>query len=259
VDTKQDSSKFVKNPAFTKYLNIYEFETTLPGSGQVVKFKPLTTGQLKKLLVYENEKSIIVQEEAMDQLITSCVISEDFDIDELYLQDRFFLLIEIRKKTKGEQYEFTFKCPKCNSQSINSLDLNDLEVKKIPEEFDNSVSLTDDISVTLRHIKRKDFKLISQFLDIEDRTETQINSGIQTGLFAAGIEAIATPDGIEENTDIQSRIYLVDNTPTSGFEKIKNWYDDNDFGINMVVKTSCKNDKCDYTEETDIPMGNFFL
>ena len=244
-------------PAFMDYLNIYEFETVLPGSKEVVKFKPLTTGQLKKLLVYEKEENLIIQEEALDELISSCVVSDEFDINELYLQDRFFLLIEIRKKTKGEKYSFTFKCPECKSQTLTSLNLDDLEVVSLPEEFDNSVALTDDIGVSLRHIKRKDFKAISKFIDVKGKSELQINSDIQTGLFAAGIEAIATPDGLEENIDLKSKMYLVDNVPTSAFEEIKKWYEDNDFGINMKMSAKCRN--CSHVEETDIPMGNFFL
>lgn len=242
---------------FVKYLNIYEFETTLPGSGQLVKFKPLTTGQIKKLLIYEKEESIIVQEEAMDELISSCVISEDFDIDELYLQDRFFLLIEIRKKTKGESYDFTYKCPECKSQILNSMDLNGLNVVNLTEDIDNNVAITNEIGVALRHIKRKDFKEISKVIDIKNKSELQINAEIETGLFAAGIEAIATPDGIEEDVDIVSKMYLVDNLPASGFQQIKDWYDDNDFGIDMVMKTSCRN--CGHEEEQSIPMGSFFL
>lgn len=246
------------NPKFVNYLNIYEFETTLPGSGQVVKFKPLTTGQLKKLLVYEKETNIVKQEEALDELITSCITSEDFDIDELYLNDRFFLLMEIRKKTKGEKYDFTFTCPECKSQILNNIDLDSMNVNKLSKDIENSVMLTEDIGVSLRHLKRKDFKSISQFLDTsKGRSEVQINSGIQTGLFAAGIEAVVTPDGVEDDLDIQSRIYLVDNTPTSGFEKIKNWYEDNDFGVDMEISVSCSN--CGYSETTDVPMGDFFL
>ena len=244
-------------PKFLDYLNIYEFSCLLPGSGETVRFRPLTTGQLKKLLVYESETDIIVQENAMDDLISSCVIDEDFNIDELYLQDRFFLLMEIRKKTKGENYDFTYTCPECKSQSLNSFNLDNLEITKLENDIDNSIALTDDIGVSVRHIKRKDFKLISKFIDIKDKSELQINSELQTGLFAAGIEDIATPDGIEENVDIQSKMYLVDNVPTSAFEEIKKWYEDNDFGINMSISATCRN--CKYEEKTDIPMGSFFL
>jgi len=244
-------------PKFLDYLNIYEFETVLPGSGETVKFKPLTTGQLKKLLIYENETNIMVQEDALDELIGSCVISENFDIDNLYLQDRFFLLMEIRKKTKGEKFDFTYKCPKCESQILNSINLDDLKVTKIPEDIDNSLALTDHIGISLRHIKRKDFKTISKYIDIKDKTELQINSEIQTALFAAGIEAIATQDGVEEDISLVNKMYLVDNVPTSAFELIKKWYEDNDFGLDMVISASCSN--CGHKEITDVPMGNFFL
>ena len=127
-------------------------------------------------------------------------------------------------------------------------------------DIDHSVMLTEDIGVTLNYLKRKDFKLISQFLDVDEkRTETQINSGIQTGLFAAGIESVASPDGIEEDVDIQSKIYLIENVPTSGYEVIKNWYEDNDFGIDMSVSVACINEQCGYENTEDIPMGDFFL
>lgn len=243
-------------PKFIDYLNIYEFETELPGSGEIIKFKPLTTGQLKKLLIYENEENIIIQENAIDDLISSCVISENFNIDELYLQDRFFLLVEIRKKTKGEKYEFTYKCPECKSQSLNALNLDDVPVKNLKVESD-SINLTDDIGITLRHIKRKDFKEVSKYIDIKNRTETQVNSELQTALFAAGIEAIATPDGIEDDIDLKNKMYLIDNVPTSAFEEIKKWYDENDFGLDIEIETVCRN--CEHKEKTNIPMGNFFL
>jgi len=216
-------------PKFLDYLNIYEFETVLPGSGETVKFKPLTTGQLKKLLIYENETNIMVQEDALDELIGSCVISDDF----------------------------TYKCPKCESQILNSINLDDLKVTKIPEDIDNSLALTDHIGISLRHIKRKDFKTISKYIDIKDKTELQINSEIQTALFAAGIEAIATQDGVEEDISLVNKMYLVDNVPTSAFELIKKWYEDNDFGLDMVISASCSN--CGHKEITDVPMGNFFL
>ena len=95
---------------FRNYLNVYEFNTTLPGSGEEVTFRPITTGQLKKLLIYENETDPMVIEGALDDLISSCIVNEDFNINDLYLQDRFFLLVEIRKKSKGENYSFQYNC-----------------------------------------------------------------------------------------------------------------------------------------------------
>jgi hypothetical protein len=78
---------------FKKYLNVYEFETTLPGSGEVIKYKPITTGQLKKLLIYEDDDDPSIIEEALDDLITSSVISEGFDVTDLKVHIIILILL----------------------------------------------------------------------------------------------------------------------------------------------------------------------
>jgi hypothetical protein len=98
----------------TQFLNVYEFDCILPGSGQQVKFKPVTTGQMKKMLAYEQSDDPLDIEQALDGLITDCVVSPDFDINKLYLQDRFYLLLQIRKHSKGDRYEFQWNCPACD-------------------------------------------------------------------------------------------------------------------------------------------------
>lgn len=145
----------MSNKGFKNYLNRYEFEYTLPGTGETVKFKPLTTSQMKQLLDYENEKSIGAVIQALDSLIKSSVISENFNIDELYLRDRFSLLVEIRKKTKGEQYEFQFRCPSCESQQYNVVDLDSLETKTMEVE-NGEIEISDGVVVNIGHVKVKD-------------------------------------------------------------------------------------------------------
>jgi len=38
-----------------KYLNVYTFEFELPGTGEKLKYKPITIGQMKQLLSYGNK------------------------------------------------------------------------------------------------------------------------------------------------------------------------------------------------------------
>jgi hypothetical protein len=114
----------------------------------------VTTGQIKRLLTYEGETNYIVQEQALDDLISSSVLSEGFDMDELYIYDKLFLLMEIRKKTKGEVLEFKIDCPKCKSQSLNRSNLDELELIELDSEENHIVEI-DKIKVHLRHMKRK--------------------------------------------------------------------------------------------------------
>ena len=39
-----------QKPKFYDFINVYEFECELPGSREIIKFKPVSTGQIKKLL-----------------------------------------------------------------------------------------------------------------------------------------------------------------------------------------------------------------
>lgn len=244
--------------SFKEFLNIYEFETILPGSGETIRFKPVTTGELKKLLVYENEENESIIEEALDRLISSSVENEDFDIKNLYLQDRFFLLIEIRKKTKGESYNFTHNCKKCKSQTLQKINLNDLKVKKFEKEISKNVFVTENISVNLKHITRKD--QIEAFLYIgDDKIMSKLQKSTEAALYtyASGIEAIITPNGKEENINIPDKKYLLENISTGSYDKIKEWYEENNFGIDFKYKIKCIH--CGNEETIEIPLDNFFF
>lgn len=121
---------------FKRYLNCYEWETTLPGSGKVLKYKPIVTGQIKSLLMFSDSEDDNAIENALDKLIQECVTTDGFDVKGLYLPDRFYLMVEIRNATKGSKYNFQSKCYNCDSQSMHTVDLSKLPLKKL--EIDKS-------------------------------------------------------------------------------------------------------------------------
>ena len=244
--------------SFKEYLNVYEFQTVLPGSGETIKFKPITTGNLKKLLVYENEDNDVVIENALDELISSSVQNEDFDIKNLYLQDRFFLLVELRKRTKGNSYKFSYKCEKCGSQTLQNIDLSKLPLKTLDSELENNIQLTDTISVELKHVTRRDQTEAFSYIK-EDKGMSTLQRATEMALFthAVGIKNIITPDGTEEDVSIEDRKYLLENVSTGAYDAIKEWHVNNDFGVTFMFKIGCAN--CDNDQEFDIPLDNFFF
>jgi len=249
--------------SFKNYLNVYEFETVLPGSGETISFKPITTGELKKLLVYENEKDERVIEMALDQLISSSVQNEDFNIENLYLQDRFFLLVEIRKKTKGESYRFKYICDKlmdgkkCNTQTLQNIDLNSLPTKTIQRNADNKIELTDNITVKIAHITRgNQIEAHSEF-DGSGMTPLQQTTEMALLTHAAGIKSIKTPEGEEFDISIEDRKFLLENISTGSYELIKKWYEKNKFGVDFIFEIKCSS--CGETNKIDIPLHNFFF
>lgn len=242
---------------FLDHINIYEFQCELPGSKQVVEFKPITTGDIKKLLTYENETNYVIQEKALDDLILSSVISDDFNIDDLYIYDRMFLLMEIRKKTKGEVLEFKIDCPECKSQSLNRVDLNNLKLVE-PENLKNHVINFDKIKVYLRHMTRgqqkEDIKKHHFPRGIGDTQKAYI---FQVLFHACAIDKIETPNGTDEDIPMKDRIYFIENIPVGYVEKIKEEIEKMAFGWDLEYKIICPHCKHESTEA--IPIQNCFF
>lgn len=243
---------------FRDVLNVYTFGCKLPGTGEEIEFKPLTTGQLKKLLTYEGETNPIVQEQAIDMLIASAIVTPGFDPNNLYLEDRFFLLIQIRKKSKGEVLEFVHNCEKCGSQTLTRINLDDLPIINRKEDEDSIIDLGFGIKVKLKHVVRRDYIALDPRI-LKGLSETQAAVEMQTWIDASGIESVETEQhGIETNLTIQDRKFLLENIPTSAYEKIKKWNEDNFFGVDFKYTITCV--KCRDIQEIEIPIeGAFFL
>ena len=245
-------------PKFYDFINVYEFETELPGSGETIKFKPVSTGQIKKLLTYENEKNYVLQEKALDELISSSVLVDGFDVSNMLLDDRFFLLVELRKKTKGEVLEYQIECPECGSQSINRVNLDSLPVKKLDTNLSPTVDLTKGIKVHLRYLTRRD-----QMQEIKpndfprNMTELQMAYAFNVLFNANAIDKIETPKGIDSDIPFKDRVYFVENIPTGELDKIKEKLDEMSFGLDLKYSTVCVH--CKHKNEYQIPIQNNFF
>lgn len=247
-----------EKPKFYDFVNVYDFTCELPGSKETIQFKPVNAAQIKKLLTYENETNYVLQEMALDELIKSSVITEGFNIDDIYIHDRFFLLIQIRKKSKGEVIEFQHNCKECGSQTLNRVDLNLLNVKEIDKDIDPVVELSHGIKVYLKHMKRKDLKEIKPSHFKKNMSNIQLAAEYQILFHACAIDKIEVPDGVDENLRLSDKIYLIEQIPTGEFDKIREKVNEMAFGIDLVYTIHCN--KCKSKQEIDIPIQeNFFL
>jgi hypothetical protein len=155
---------------FRNYLNTFVFDTVLPGSGEEVSFKPITTGQIKKLLLYETSDDPMTIENALDDVIMECIVKpQSFDIKKLYIQDRFYLLVELRKATRGSVYNFQSICTSCKSQTQHSINLNDLKVKTLKKTKQIVEVIKKDEDIVPK--KQKKGKFIEK---IDEETKPQI-------------------------------------------------------------------------------------
>ena len=239
-----------------KFVNNYEFDFTLPGTNEVIMFKPITTGQLKKMVIYENEKSEEVIESVLDNIISECVISEGFDINNLYLEDRFALLLEIRKKSKGESYNFTYKCPKCKKITPVSIDLNTLKTNSLKPQKTPFI-INDKMSVTRKFVTRKEQMLINKKLKhIKNKKLLSIEK--TTYLYAMYMDMFTTPDGETSDVSLKDKVNILDNVfNDKQLKEYIEWCDSNTFGVDFRTEFKCE--KCNHKEKVLIPLDNFFV
>ena len=135
------------------------------------------------------------------------------------------------------------------------INLDDLKVIKLKDiKINNLVKLTDDISVELKHIIRSEQKELEKFLDLSV-SETRQMVEMQLLGYAAGITKVITPDGKEE-AKVLDKKWMLENTPTTVLDKIKDWYEKNSFGVEFIHTVKCK---CGHLETIDIPLSNFFF
>jgi|GEM_PF-4134889 len=242
----------------SKFQEIYEFDTTLPGTGIPVRFRPLKTGQIKKMLAYENEKDPLALSKMMNMVITEAVINkDDFDINDILIKDRAFLLWEMRNKTKGNMWETEYKCEKCGSQNLLVKDLSKFPIKKI--DFVNTnyiIDVFEDVKIQMRFLKVSDELEALTFID-NKMSDMQKQAEITIILHSAGIDKIIKGD--EEYTDLQliDKKFFVEEMPTVVYEKISQWYKDNDYGTNFTIKNSCIT--CGNEIEFEATPDNFFF
>lgn len=239
---------------FQKHLNVYEKTVELPSSGEEVKIKPITTNQMKKLLVYENESDPIMGEVILDEILNFSLI--DRDVKDLILQDRYYLFVEIRKLTKGTSHTYSTDCPKCKSPNIQTIDLNKLIVNKPNKEADKFVTvLNGELKLNLefptRGLQIEGYNQIDPKLSPSEKQVEMILANL-----AQSIVSIESSTGIDENIPVKDKMKFVGDLPGIDYDTIKNWFDENDFGIDLVIETKCQ--YCKFTNKHTLPLTNFF-
>jgi hypothetical protein len=242
-------------------LNQYDHEHTIMETGKVVKIKPITTGQMKSILQYEGDEDPSVVDRILDDIINGCVITEGFNVDDLTLQDRFDLLIGIRKVSKGSEYTFNIKCPVCSIESIQIVDLDKLEVTPYSKNIDRKIKINPKLTIHLDYIRRGHQKQSIELVEKMGKlTDNQKMSEVATYMYAFGMTKFETNVGEIKDISIEHRKEFLDNLGAESYEPINGWYEKNNYGIKFKHEIVCKaGSKCTFRKEEDIPITGFFF
>ena len=231
-------------------LNVPVYEAILPSTEKVIKYRPFLVKEEKVLLMAmegEDEKEIL---RALKQLITQCVDTEGFKVDDIAMVDLEYIFLRMRAKAVGDisTVNFTHKPGKCDGVIKVEIDLTKVEPTKNENESD-LIKITDEVQVrmvpptvkTLSNIDGSKSQIDSAFDTIRDCiTEIYFNE-----------ELFSVQDHTTKEVDD-----FIDSLSSNQFSKLRDYFD-NLPALKHDIEYTCP--KCNETETQTIQgVASFF-
>lgn len=146
-------------------LTLPTFNVKLPSSGKSYKFRPFLVKEEKLLLMAAKSKETEEIIATTKQIIASCSLNPDLNINDLPFFDIDYLFIILRSKSVGETIDITLTCnhikpegEKCSTLFPAVIDTSKIEVIKNPK-VENKIMLTDTTGVQLKYPKYSSMKM----------------------------------------------------------------------------------------------------
>lgn len=124
------------------------FETTLPVSKSVVKYRPMLVKEEKILLIAKQSGDRADIFKAVSQIINNCAVSGP-KVDAMSLCDMEYLYTQIRANSVGNVIKVSYIDNEDEKQYDFDLDLSKIGTSEIPSK--NHFDITNDIKLTLKY------------------------------------------------------------------------------------------------------------
>ena len=200
-------------------LNTTIHELSLPSSGEKIKFRPFLVKEEKILLTAlegGEEKEIT---NATKQIISQCITSEDFDINNVPTFDVEYIFLMLRSKSVGEQIELKYKpeCyEKCKTYAEIKVDIKEIKVEKT-KNHSSRIKLTKDVIVDLKYPK------IDALAGLDSANQVDMVFGIVLDC----IDKIYEGEETHNVSDYKKEelMEFLDSLNTDQFKEIQNFFD----------------------------------
>ena len=234
-------------------LNVPVYETVLPSTEKVIKYRPFLVKEEKVLLAaMEDGKNDTIMN-AVKEVLKNCIQSK-IDLDKLPTFDLEFLFLRLRAKSVGEEVTIGLKpwgCPQNNGElcdKTTEVKVNLEEVKVIKDEKHTSkIMLDDNVGIKMRY---------------PDISKINIDTGndMETGMkmIHQSIDMIFTSEETHERDTISEKELedFIDSLNTEQFAKIRTFFDTMP-QLKHTAKYTCST--CGEEKETTITGLNSFF
>lgn len=129
---------------------IPSFETELPSTGEKILYRPFLVKEEKILLIAKQggERSEILL--AIREILSACILNEDFDVNKITLFDMEYLFIKLRTISVGNIIEFNVMDSTDNQTYNFEMDLEDVKIQ-FPENQEKKIMLDDNLGIVMKY------------------------------------------------------------------------------------------------------------
>lgn len=223
-------------------IDLPTYDLILPSSGQEVTIKPFTVKEEKLLFMAAEsaDESAIIS--TTKQVITNCVLSEDFNVEKLPFFDVDYLFIALRAKSIGEAIEMQFTCnaevdnKPCKHVFTADIDISQATVDR-DEDITNNVVLNNNLTVKLKYPNYTTMRLLGGDEALLDK---------KVNLIAACIDMIVDGEEVHSSKDYSKEelIEFVEGLTEEYFQKLSRFVEN---FPTFSVKMDAKCPKCGFT------------
>ena len=234
-------------------LNVPVYETVLPSTEKVIKYRPFLVKEEKVLLTAMEDGKTETIMNSVKQVLKNCIQSK-INLDKLPTFDLEFLFLRLRAKSVGEEVTIGLKpwgCPQNNGElcdKTTEVKVNLEEVKVIKDEKHSSkIMLDDNVGIKMRY---------PDISKINMDTGNDMETGMK--MIHQSIDMIFTSEETHERDTISEKDLedFIDSLNTEQFAKIRTFFDTMP-QLKHTAKYTCST--CGEEKETTITGLNSFF
>lgn len=239
----------------------------LPSGGRVYPDGPLhmvETVDIKAMTAREEDilmnRTLVRKGTVVTELIKSCVIDKNIDVNSMISGDRNALMVAVRITGYGSDYSPKVTCPSCDTQqdfsvNLESLPIKELDLSKVKQigpgqnAFEFTLPLSKKTVVFKFLTGREEEKMLQ---DIEAKRKKGI---VQENLVTTKL--MNSIVAIEGNTERGFINQFCQHMPARDSLALRNVLDECEPGIDMSSDFVCNG--CGHTEVLTVPLGPTFF
>ena len=214
-------------------LNTPEFETIIPSSKQRIKFRPFLVKEEKILFMALQGGDTREMTNAVQNIIGTCVLSEDFEVSNLAMYDIEYLFLKLRGKSVGETIDLRVRHTnsECTHISDESIDIDAINVE-FPEDYNDKIQLTESVGIKLKHPGIKHSALLQD-------NSLDFNTVLQ--LIGECVDCIYDNDNVYDTYTSDEIIQFIEGLNQQQFAKVQKFFSDMP-KLSHTIKWTCS--KC---------------